>query len=70
MASKDVVQAVQAQLGNAEDNLARARAAFRGMDSRELAKEYGQSGETRGAVLTGYEREVERWKKALAEVQP
>jgi hypothetical protein len=70
MASKDVVQAVQAQLGNAEDNLARARMAFGRMGSKELAKQHGQSGETRGAVLASYEREVERWRKALVEVQP
>jgi phage-related tail protein len=69
MASKDVVQAVQAQLGNAEDNLARARMQFGRMTSRELAQPYGQSGETCSAVLAGYEREVERWRKALAEVQ-
>lgn len=39
------------------DNLERARAAFRGLSPAEMAKEYGQSGQTRQQILDGYEQE-------------
>lgn len=64
----DVVKAVRDALGGASDNLHRARAAFRGLGADEMGQLYGQSGETRAEIVAGYEREVERWQKALADV--
>ena len=62
----DIVKAVQAQLGNAQDNLHRARAAFRGLSPQELSEQpYGESGRTRAQIVAGYEEEEARWLKAL-----
>jgi hypothetical protein len=62
----DVRKAVQHQLGNAEDNLYRATAAFRAAD---LTVQHGQSGQTRGQIIDGYQEEVDRWKAALASLE-
>lgn len=66
---RDAVEAVKQMLGNAEDNKARARMAFRGMTHEQLQVQYGQSGSTRGEILEGYSKDVERWKRALAWVE-
>jgi hypothetical protein len=67
--NSDVKQAVRDKLGAAQDNLHRARAAFRGCDAKAMAEQHGESGETRAAVLAGYESEVQRWEKALESVR-
>lgn len=65
----DIIEAVQGRLGNAQDNLHRARAAFRGLTVEQMGEQYGESGETRAEVVAGYECEVERWKRALEDAQ-
>lgn len=64
----DIKRAVQDKIGQAEDNLCRARAAFRNLPPEVMNQEYGQSGETRSAIVAGYEADVARWKAALATV--
>jgi hypothetical protein len=61
----DIKQAILSQLGNAEDNLHRANAAFRGLGTKELAEQHGDSDQSRKQVLEGYQQEVDRWKRAL-----
>lgn len=65
----DIIHAVKSQLGNAEDNLHRAKAAFRGLDEKRMGEQYGQSGRTRAEIVAEYTAEVERWKRALAEAE-
>jgi hypothetical protein len=62
----DIKRAVRDRLACAEDNLARARAAFRG---QTLDVAHGASGQTRGEILSGYIEDVDRWKRALKETQ-
>ncbi len=50
------------------DDFERATAAFRGFTPGQMMQEHGQSGQTRMAILAGYEahvRRVERAQKAL-----
>jgi hypothetical protein len=60
--TSDQQYAIKVQLGNAEDNLHRARHAARGYDA---TKQWGQSGQTLAQIIQGYEDEVARWKAAL-----
>jgi hypothetical protein len=62
--NKDIEYAVRAQLGMAEDNLCRAKAAARRADP---TKPWGESGQTLQEIIGGYEAEVRRWKAALLE---
>lgn len=48
------------------DDLARARAAFRGMTPEEMQRQHGESGLTRAQVLAGYEDEDRAVREALA----
>jgi hypothetical protein len=65
--NKDIIEAVRTQLGNAQDNLHRARAAFRYCTAAELQEQHGQSGQTRAQIVDGYADEVKRWQKALTD---
>lgn len=67
--SNDVIQAVRQRLANAQDDLSRANMAFGRMTPDQLKEQHGQSGRTRGEIYRGYQDEVARWEKALAEVQ-
>ncbi len=67
MDKNTIRQLIKANLGNAEDNLHRAKAAFRGLDSEAMKKEHGDSGQTRLAVLEGYQREYDDAARLLAE---
>jgi hypothetical protein len=61
----DVIAAVKSQLSNAEDNLYRAKHAALTCDP---SKQWGQSGQTLNEIIAGYDAEVARWKRALADV--
>ena len=61
--NEDAITAVRIQLGNAADNLHRARAAARSVDA---SKPYGQSGKTLQQIVDGYQAEYDRWQQALA----
>jgi len=65
--NNDIIRAVRNMLSSAEDNLARARAAFRGLGAADMQSAYGQSGESRVDILSGYEQDVARWRRALAD---
>jgi hypothetical protein len=62
---EDVAYAIKSQLGNAQDNLHRAKSAARNSDP---TKEWGQSGETLQQIIDGYQAEVDRWTRALSSV--
>jgi len=55
---------LKADLGNAEDNLVRARAAFRGVD---LDQAHGMSGKMRGQIFEEYQAWYDQAKRALDE---
>lgn len=67
--NKDIVAAVRDRLAGAEDNLHRARSAFRGLSAQNMQEQYGQSGSTRAQIIADYESEVARWKSALSEAE-
>jgi hypothetical protein len=48
------------------DDLERARAAFRGLTSRQMQEQYGQSGQTRQQILDGYEQHAREVEGAVA----
>lgn len=62
---KDLRRAVQQMLGNAEDNLYRAKRSFTGSD---LSAQHGQSGKTRAEILAEYQEDYDRWQRALEAV--
>jgi len=51
------------------DNLSRARWAFKGTPPEDMQKEYGQSGQTRAAILAGYEQHDSEVAAAIAWVK-
>lgn len=59
-------KAIERQLGDAQDNLYRARAAFKHMTPDDMAKQHGQSGSTRAEILREYEEWEYDCKSALA----
>ena len=59
-------KAIERQLGDAQDNLYRAQAAFRYMTPEEMSKQHGQSGRTRADILREYEEWEYDCKSALA----
>ena len=67
-AKNDIVYAVEAQLGIARDELARARIAWGRYVGNPvmLDQQYGDSGKTIGELLQASEAEVSRWEAALA----
>lgn len=64
MLNRDIEYALKQQLGNARDNLVRAKAAARKCDPSEL---WGESGQTLQKIIDEYAAEVTRWEWALAE---
>jgi hypothetical protein len=62
----DVLVALAGQLGQAQDNLARAELAAR---FRDVNAEWGRSGLTLAEVIADYEREKARWEAAVAAVE-
>jgi len=60
-------EALEGELGRAQDNAHRARAAFRGAD---MSKQHGESGRTRGELLATYETEERDALAALKEFDP
>ena len=60
----DIEYAIKRQLGQAEDNLFRAKLAGRRSD---VTQQWGESGQTLQQIIDGYQREVDRWKRALAD---
>lgn len=67
--NKIIVAAVERELGDATDNLYRARAAFRGMNAVQMAAKYGYSDITRAELIAEYEERVANAEEALAEVK-
>lgn len=65
----DVRRAVEDKLLVAQDNLHRTKAAWAGLGTKTMNDVYSESGKTRQDILSVYEREVERWTKALASVK-
>lgn len=59
-------KAIEQQLGGAQDNLYRARAAFKHIPPDEMDKQHGQSGRTRADILREYEEWEYDCKCALA----
>ena len=59
-------KAIERQLGDAQDNLYRARAAFGKATADEMQQQYGQSGRTRADILREYEEWEYDCKCALA----
>lgn len=55
----------RALLNNRGDDLNRARAAFRGLDSDQLDQQHGESGKTRREILSAYERHEAEVDRAL-----
>ncbi len=53
MSEKDTIRQALEQFRG--DDLYRAKAAFRGLSTAEMNKEYGQSGQTRAEIVRGYE---------------
>lgn len=51
-AKKVILEALRREASDAGDNVARARHSFAG---KNMAEQYGDSGETRGAILAAYE---------------
>ena len=62
----EVLKIVQNALGGAEDNLYRANMQFGKMTAKELEQEYGQSGNTCGSILSGYQNRVAELKRCVA----
>ena len=53
-----VRSAVQSMLGNAQDNAARARAAFKNHTPAQMQEQHGESGRTRAEILYVYEEHL------------
>ena len=62
-AKEKLMQIVECAKG---DDLERAERAFRGLTEDQLKEEYGQSGRTKGEILTGYRNERRDWEQAYA----
>jgi tryptophan 2,3-dioxygenase len=62
---KKIKQALENDLGNAADNLYRARSAFNGLSADAMEGQYGQSGETRQQILDGYQKWYDEAKSVL-----
>ena len=66
-----ILQLVKNALANADDNLSRARMAFRAMSNDEMREDHGQSGRSRQEVLSGYSarrdelKDVEVWARTM-----
>lgn len=67
-ACDDVVRAVKDRLGAAQDDLHRAKAAWRQLGAGAMDEQYGESGKTRGEIISGYADTVARWEAALTSV--
>lgn len=65
----DIILAVEQNLGVAEDNYIRTKLAFQNIKPELMQEMYGKSGLTYAAILAMALSEVERWKKALADVK-
>ena len=59
-------KAIERQLGEARDNVYRARAAFKHMTPDDMAQQHGQSGSTRADILRDYVEQEQDWLWALA----
>ena len=64
-----ILRVLRHDLGNAEDNMLRARTAFSGCTPDEMRQEYGYSGETRQKILDDYTRWVNETREAIAVMQ-
>lgn len=64
--NKDITEALQDKLGNAQDNLYRAKCATRFHDPSQL---WGQSGQTLGEIISGYQAGVDRWEAAIKQME-
>ncbi len=64
-----IIQALESDLGNAADNLHRARAAFKGRTPEQMAEHYGQSGESCQSILDGYQEWHDKASAALQEAR-
>ena len=56
--------AVAHMVGNAEDNLHRAKAAFKRYTPEQMQEQHGESGRTRKAIVDGYEEHLFDCKSA------
>ena len=59
-------KAIERQLGDAQDNAYRARAAFKHMTPDDMAQQHGHSGRTRADILREYVEWEYDCKSALA----
>lgn len=62
-----IVRALQAH--DCGDDLARARASFRGLTPQGMAKQFGQSGRTCQEILDGYQRHHDEVTACIAAVE-
>ena len=60
-----IINALESQLGRAQDNLFRARRAFNGMTDEQMSQYHGQSRRVRRDILEGYEQWERREYDAL-----
>lgn len=58
--------AVSSMVGNAEDNLHRAKAAFKRYTPEQMHEPHGESGRTRKAIVDDYEEHLFDCKSAQA----
>lgn len=66
--NKDIEEAVRGRLGQAQDDLYRARRAFSRISASDMNLEWGESGKSRASVLQNYEDENRRWEVALRDL--
>jgi hypothetical protein len=59
---------IDQKLRAAEDNLIRARSAFRGLSDEKLDENYGLSDKTRRQILADYQAELELWQEERKEI--
>ena len=64
-----ILRAIKSDLGNASDNLYRAKAAFRGRTPDQMQQHYRQSGESCQSILDGYQHWHDEAAEALREVE-
>lgn len=67
MSSRDtlVSRLLEQERGRIQDDLHRARAAFRGLTPEQMRERHGESGRSRSSILRGYEQRLRDFERAL-----
>ena len=63
---KLALEALLSKLSAADDNLYRAKTAASWQDADKL---YGSSGQTLNQIIEGYQREVDKYRQAIRDLQ-